>query len=263
MSSLYTENFEKWKILASIDYFAQFVKAWIPFKAWYKNYYPTLSTDRETINEIKAHPNSFRNRLVSLLNNRDNDGVAFKSRVAELHLELERKHIFNKGDRITFENIVIESNPRRQNNFFRKTLIYKVERNIPGKPQQEVQIDIVSSNGNVKFSYTQSLGFDIDDLISHYNFVRLSQTQQNNLKACYEEINPSKPINLLSQDPNNFIKMGNLHFIDSPDQLCKGIIEILYKLRNVLFHGEIIPDGDTNKVYEPAYQILYTLIQAL
>jgi len=57
MPSLYTENSEKWKSLASIDYFTQFVKAWIPFNAWYKNYYPNLRTDREAINEIKAHPN--------------------------------------------------------------------------------------------------------------------------------------------------------------------------------------------------------------
>lgn len=53
MSSLYTENSEKWKSLASIDYFTQFVKAWIPFNAWYKNYYPTIKTDREAINEIQ------------------------------------------------------------------------------------------------------------------------------------------------------------------------------------------------------------------
>ena len=57
--------------------------------------------------------------------------------------------------------------------------------------------------------------------------------------------------------------MGNINFINDSDKLCKGLIEILYKLRNVLFHGEIIPDSDTNKVYEPAYHILYMLIQAL
>lgn len=57
--------------------------------------------------------------------------------------------------------------------------------------------------------------------------------------------------------------MGNLHFIDNSDLFCKGIVEILYKLRNVFFHGEIISDGDTKKVYESAYQIFYTLIQAL
>ena len=263
MRSLYTENSEKWKSLASIDYFAQFIRAWIPFNAWYKNYYPQLKADRAAVDEIKTHPNNFRNKLVSLLNNRSNDGVAFKSRIAELYLELERKHIFNKGERITFESIVVESNPKKQNNFSRQTLTYKAERNIPGRSQQEVQIDVICRNGSIRFSYAQSLGFDVGDLISHRDFIRLSQTQQNHLKACYEEINPSKPISLLSNDLNNCIQMGNIHFINNSDQLCKGVIEILYKLRNVLFHGEIIPDSDTNKVYEPAYQILYTLIQAL
>lgn len=263
MPSLYTENSEKWKSIASIDYFTQFVKAWIPFNAWYKNYYPNCKTDREAINEIKAHPNNFRNKLVSLLNNQGNEGVSFKSRIAELHLELERKHIFNKGERISFEKIVIENNPKKQNDFSRQTLTYKVERNIAGRPQQEIQIDLVCRKSSIKFSYTQVNGFNIDDLISHRDFIILTQTQQKNLKACYEEINPSKPINLLSHDPNNCIQMGNINLINDSDKLCKGLIEILYKLRNVLFHGEIIPDSDTNKVYEPAYQILYMLIQAL
>ena len=84
MPSLYTENSEKWKSLASIDYFTQFIKAWIPFNAWYKNYYPELGTDRKAINEIKTHPNKFRNRLISLLKDQGNEGIAFKSRIAEL-----------------------------------------------------------------------------------------------------------------------------------------------------------------------------------
>jgi hypothetical protein len=263
MPSLYTENSEKWKSLASIDYFTQFVKAWIPFNAWYKNYYPDLKTDREAISEIKDSRNKFRNRLVSLLSNQDNDSFAFKSRIVELHLELERNHIFNKGQRITFEKVVVTNNSKKQNHFSRQSLTYKVERNIPGRSKQEIQIDIVSKNGSAKFSYVQIDGFDLEDLMSHQDFIKLTDTQRNNLKACYEEINPSKPISLLSHDISNCIQMGNLHFINDTDNLCKGIIEILYKLRNVLFHGEIIPDNNTNMVYEPAYQILHTLIQAL
>lgn len=263
MSTLYTENSEKWKSLASVDYFTQFVKAWIPFNAWYKNYYPLLKTDRLAIDEIKASNNKFRNQLVSLLNNQDNEGASFKSRIAELYLVLERKHIFNKGDRITFEKIAIQTNPKKQNYFERNRLTFKVEREISGR-QKEVDIYIVCQKGSNKFAYTQINGFDLDELISHQDFIKLPQTQQNNLKACYEEINPSKPISLLTDKINDCILMeNNIQFINDPDKLCKGIIEILYKLRNVLFHGEIIPDSDTNKVYEPAYQILYTLIQAL
>lgn len=122
---------------------------------------------------------------------------------------------------------------------------------------------VIGKNGVTKFKYTQVNGFDLNDLIAYPDFRHLSQTQQNNLKACYEEINPSKPINLLSNDSNNCVQMGNLHFINNTEQLCKGMIEILYKLRNALFHGEIIPDNYTNKVYEPAYQILHALIQVL
>ncbi|MGL5871178.1 MAG: hypothetical protein ACRC2R_02215 [Xenococcaceae cyanobacterium] len=263
MTSLYTENSEKWKSLASIDYFTQFIKAWIPFNAWYKNYYPNLKTDREAIDEIKSHPNNFRNKLISLLNDRSNDGIFFRASISELYLELERKHIFNKNKRITFEEIVIEKNTIRQNSFEKNTLTYKVEREIKNRPSKEIDIYIVKSDGNNKFYHIQSHGFDLIELTSNCNFLRLSQPQQSNLKACYEEINPSKSINLLSNEPENCIKMGSIYFINDTNKLCKGIIEILYSLRNVLFHGEIIPDNDTNKVYEPAYHILYTLIQAL
>ena len=262
MASLYTENSEKWKSIASVDYFTQFIKAWIPFNAWYKNYYPELKTDRKAIDEIKANSNTFRNKLFSLLNDQGNDGSAFKSSISELCLELERKHIFNKGERITFDKIVIQSNSQKNYSFSRQTLTYKVERKIAGKPK-EVEIYVICKNGTKKFSYTQVNGFDIDDLTSNQDFRRLTESQQKNLKACYEEINPLKPINLLTSDSNHCIKMGNIHLINDPDKLCKGIIEILYKLRNVLFHGEIVPDNDTNKVYEPAYHILYKLIQAL
>jgi hypothetical protein len=261
-TSLYTENSEKWKNLASIDYFTHFIKAWIPFNAWYKNFYPNLTTDRQAIDEIKSTSNKFRNKLVSLLINRDNDSVAFKSRIAELHLQLERKYIENRNERITFEKIKIEENLILSYDFLRSNLKYEAVRGIPHRRGQ-IDIFIYNRNSTIKFSYTQTDGFDLDNLINNSDFQLLSPNQQNNLKACYEEINPSKTINLLSNDINNCIQMGNLHFINDRDKLCKGIIEIIYKLRNVLFHGEIIPDSDTNKVYEPAYQILYTLIQAL
>lgn len=263
MASLYTENSEKWKTLASIDYFTHFVKAWIPFNAWYKNYYPQLKTDREAINEIKLHPNKFRNRFVSLLDGSSNESIFFKNRISELHLELERKHIYSKAIRINFESIVIEQNPQKQYFFSKRNLTYKVEREISGRAKKEVDVFIIQQNGNHKFNYTQVNGFNIHDLTSHGDYLKLSKTQRENICICYEQINTSKPINLLTHDYHDCINMGNIHFINDKETLCKGIIDILYKLRNVLFHGQIIPDRDTNKVYEPAYHILYTLIQAL
>ena len=251
MPTLYTENSEKWRSLASIDYFTQFVKAWIPFNAWYKNYYPECQTDKRALDEIKSTRNRFRNKLTSLLRSPSIDGAAFRLHVAELHLRLEDKPIFNRGEQINFIRISIERNPETNSNFERNRCRYTAVRGIPHR-SGEVDVNIYKQNGSVGFSYTQTNGFDVTDLLNNQDFKKLSQ-----------RINPSKPVCLISYEQGNGIEMGSVYFINDVEVLSKGIIEILYKLRNVLFHGEVIPDGEANKVYEPAYHILYTLIQSL
>jgi hypothetical protein len=262
MTNLYTENSEKWKKLSSIDYFTQFVKAWISFNAWYKNYYPECNTDRQAIDHLKAKRNKIRDKLISLINDQNNDGVIFKARISDLHSRLEQKYLYNRNERITFTQITVESNPRLQNTFTRNRCTYKAVRGISNR-SGEIDISIDNQSGNSTFSYTQRNGFNINDLTSNSDFLRLSKSQQKNLKACYEEINPSRPVNLVNADPQSCIQMGSIHFVNDAELLAKGVIEVLYKLRNILFHGEIVPDDDTNKVYEPAYQILHTLIQSL
>lgn len=263
MPSLYTENSEKWKALADIDYFTQFVKAWIPFNAWYRNYYPSLRTDRDAINEIKTNPNSFRDRLLSLLADQGNDGVVFRSHIAQLHHELGRKYIYNSGERISFENIVVEINTKTSETHSERGCRYRVERGIASRPAKEIEAEVINGVGRTIFIHVQPNGFNLVEIETHTQFLRLTPNQQINLKRCYEEINPKKSVNLLSRDPDDCIEMDNYRFITDRELICKATIEILYKLRNGLFHGEIVPDKDTNKVYEPAYHILYMLIQAL
>lgn len=264
MPTLYTENSEKWKSLADIDYFTQFVKAWIPFNAWYKNYYPQLDSDRKAIDEIKSTSNKVRDRLISLLNGSDTDSLAFKSNIAKLHNELERKFVYNKyNEKIGFNSIVVEKNPNKVYQFTRSRITYKVERGPGGRKETEFEVMITASNGSTIFSYTQTNGYDLNDLKSNSSFSGLSSTQQASLESCYKEVNPRYPINLLTNDDVNSIKVGSIKFTNDTDKLCKGIFEILYYLRNALFHGMIVPDKDTNRVYEPAYSILNALIQVL
>lgn len=265
MCSLYTENADKWRHLASIDYLTNFIKAWIAFNAWYKNAYPNLNTDKQIIDEIKNNPNTFRDKIISLLRNNGEDGIIFRTKIYELHRRLENKYIYNKSKQITFKKIVIEENPTKQNSFVYFQLTYKVERNIPSRNKKEIDISITKSDGTKKFSYTQTNGFDISDLISHSHFSTLSSNQQTQLKVCYEKINPFMPVNLLLNDleSDDYIEMGSIKFISDTEKIAKALIEILYKLRNSLFHGEIVPNQETNQVYEPAYDILYTIIQYL
>ncbi|MBX2997844.1 MAG: hypothetical protein KF893_04990 [Caldilineaceae bacterium] len=265
MPTLYTANSEKWKLLADVDYFTQFVMAWIPFNAWYRNYYPSITRDREAINEIKSNPNSFRDRLHSLITGNGNECEMFRSFVSQLHYELGRKYIYNNGDRVSFESIVVEINPKTIESISRNGCTYEAKRNIPSRPGNEVVVSVTNRTSAVVFSYTQTSGYNLTEIESQVSFRRLSAPQQTNLRQCYTAINPRNPISLISRDltEDNSIRMGTYHFINNPDLLCKGLIEVLYLLRNGLFHGEIVPDRDTNAVYEPAYRILHMLIQAL
>ena len=49
-----TENITRWIEQSEIDYFTHFIKAWIPFNAWYNLRYSNLGSDREKINSIKT-----------------------------------------------------------------------------------------------------------------------------------------------------------------------------------------------------------------
>ncbi len=56
--------------------------------------------------------------------------------------------------------------------------------------------------------------------------------------------------------PFNMIAVGPYFFCHNPGFIFSGLLEVLYALRCLLFHGEIVPTSDHNKVYEPAYFIL-------
>ena len=125
---------------------------------------------------------------------------------------------------------------------------------------KKINSKILNKKGE-KLSIEQSNGFNLKELENFAQYKKLNnEEQKNNLKECYKAINPKKPISLLSREKNKSIEIGGYNFIDDIDKICKAIIEVLYLLRNSLFHGEIIPGRETNNVYEPAYNILYGLV---
>ncbi|MCD4681481.1 MAG: hypothetical protein K8S00_13945 [Bacteroidales bacterium] len=256
----YTENAEKWRVLSDIDYFTQFVKAWIAFNAWYKNNFPTLKSDKEAIRAIKTGDNRFKDKLERLLNGDDNDSKLIKNEISNLHYQLERHQVKNKEHRISFEKIIIEENPKTHETFQRNTLTYEVKRN--RNNHKLIELKITDRNGNNKLLLKQNNGYDLAELENDDQYQSLSPIQKKNLKYCYEEINPHKSISLLTHEVD-YIQIGSYQFIDDIDKICKGVITALYLLRNSLFHGQIIPDKETNKVYEPAYHILHKLVEEL
>jgi hypothetical protein len=71
------------------------------------------------------------------------------------------------------------------------------------------------------------------------------------------------PENLSSTDDNDCIKIGNYKFCSDKDKIFKAIIENIYALRCLLFHGDIEPTDDTNKLFESAYFVLKYILEAI
>ncbi len=278
--SLYTENEERWKQLSDIDWFTNFVKAWIAFNAWYRNHYPNLRTDREILEEIKR-TSSIKNKFNSFLNGNGEKHTYFRDQLGFLHYKLQNKEIKHKEIRLSFEEYVnIDKRSKNLNPpYERFNIIYDISRNSINTEEHYVKFD--------KISIKRKAGDDILNLINieiHYEnmnvypdtvkdfiqkderFSVLSNPQKETvINIITTELNPFKIINFLQVsnediENRNFYEVGNFKFIKKPDLIFSAVIDILHSLRNVLFHGEIIPDKETNEVYEPAYKILKMLI---
>lgn len=263
MPSTYTEHADKWKSLADIDYFTQFVKAWIPFNAWYRTYFPTLKTDREAINEIKINTNSARSRFLGLLNGSSDESHQFRQHIAHLHYCLSNAVIENNSQRIYFESFVVELD--RSCLVQRDTyngINYFIELTLSNNEVSRVFTTVINSTRSTLLNYSHNR-YDIQHLRADRSFGRLSNVQKSFLEQKFNLANPKKPINLLTNDTLNCINIGQYNFINDPNTIFKCVIEIIYNLRNVLFHGQIVPNRDTNIVYEPAYKVLKFIVDGL
>lgn len=261
MTNYYVENTEAWKALAKIDYFTYFVKAWIPFNAWYRNSYPTLDSDSEIMRQVKTHHNTFKNRIVSLLTNADSDSMIFKENLSRLHYQLERNHIYNRGTRIGFGHMIVEDNPVTTETRQYRGFCYEVEIDINNR--RRVTTTVIDIRTVTRLSIAQNNGYDWNEVADDTQYKRLPPECQRILKACYDEVNPRKAVSILATDPDDAIKAGAYNFVNDPELIAKALITVLYNLRNSLFHGQLVPDRSTQLVYEPAYHLLRMLVLAL
>ncbi len=265
MANLFAGHKDEWKALAAVDYFGMFVKAYIPFNAWMNVSYPTLNTDREKINEIKKNSNTFRDGICSLLNASNQQGNAFRGLLGELHDLLESCYINNQDRRITFTDVVLGKNNNNIATNSWRGIGFRVQYGNGSTHQTESLIK--NKAGNAIFHLSQN-DYDIEGLKSNINFTNdVNANYQSLLLDCYKKVCPYIHENLTTgydtDDPSSFIVCGSYKFINRPEDIAKGLIEILYNLRNSLFHGELIPNEAANKVYGAAYRILFELIQPL
>lgn len=259
-----TENTRRFIENASIDYYTYFIKAWIPFNSWYKQKWTDIYSDRAAINKIKDSSNEARSTIVNFIEGDGDNAKTFQSYLSTLHYQLLENTIENKGNRITFQNVVVGKNRTKIIDESYNRLKYYLERKDNQFGVKELIIKIFSSNNIMKYNPIIQKKYDKEELTEDREFQKMSTSQQNQVLRYYDELIPNISLNLIeSSSSNKVIKIGSFNFIDNTEKITQGLIEIIYSLRCVLFHGELNPNEANNEVYKNVYNILYMILLKL
>ena len=247
----YTGNEQQWKRLIEVDWLGQYVKAWVAFNAWYRNNF-ILKHDGKIIEAIKNDEGDICSKIENFLLGVSSDQKSFQLDVANLHRSLSNTIIKSNNKRISFE--AIEDYKHAKNvEEIRRNITYEIEAN---PEQKERTITVKNSRGDVIFSKTIRRREETDNPDAEW-FESLSDSQKQTLGAFLKESTPIH--NLLTSSSAN-LDVGGFKFVDNINLIARAIITTLYHLRNSLFHGEITPDSEAHKVYQPAYLILKSII---
>jgi hypothetical protein len=59
---------------------------------------------------------------------------------------------------------------------------------------------------------------------------------------------------------SDLLQYGDTAFINDPTKVFSALIDVIYSLRNALFHGAITPNDTHNEICEPAYHIVMRIV---
>jgi len=255
-------HIDNWINRAEPDFLTMFIKAWIPLNAWYYTEFTTKS-DTVAIEKLCGTKNKIRNRIESLLINDDSASKLFKSNLAKLHSYLENRTVNNYGEKVSFKNIKLSDRfPSPVTDADKSKNIYKA---IPHKTNG-FRVVIITSQNKTLMDKTFN-PYDVNNFLLDNQYIALPNKKiKEKIKKCFEEINPNNPIDITtnSKIKSEFILLDNsIKFKNDTELIAQSIIQILYTLRCLLFHGELDPTEINQPLYEYGYNILKELIKEL
>lgn len=263
-----TGNVQEWIKLIEVDWLGQYAKVWIAFNAWYREVFQSDGgrriQDWKIIEKIKNDEQEICSTIESLLTEETPESSAFRANIGELHDSLAQTNIISGGRRISFEAIEDYQHAHDITETVNQ-ITYKIEIDIPRRDPPRRIVVVMDSSDKEIFNQTiirEAENINLDET-SFKSFLAqtkhsLSNSQQDTLRAFIQESSPIH--NLLLADPNDNIKIGDFLLVNNKNLIARALIEILYQLRNSLFHGQIIPTSEVQKAYEPAYLILKRIL---
>ncbi len=260
-----------WKEKAELDYIGPFIKAWAAFNAWYRHETQTRS-DRLGLNYVRDRANPVRATIVPLLRHVQNDengrripdaedAQEFKLLISELHSRLEayRIEVFedDRLNHISFRSVCLNRGVNLPQTRTYNRHVYTVT-----KANRQWSAEVRREGGNVRFMFAHD-NYDLDGLMVQHDYVNsLSPVQQDQLRNLYQQCNP-RPLSDLTAGTHRPIQAGDIAFHCEDTELFCGLIEIIYSMRNALLHGELQPEEQAFRAYEPAYRIVMKFLDSI
>lgn len=240
-------KFRIYKEMIDIDYYVYFSKAYFAYNAYLKAKYPQLS-DLDKNKKMKEDI-VVRNKFKDLIKNAKH----FKDDIISLRDIVGQSAITNNGEIINFDSVKIGEH---------QVII------LFNEPYNGVQY-FIKAIDTQKFTFKvgtkQSNPFLFENLETELTSSRISATQQNKVRSIIALHVQSYTINLSVEIEKltNLDSLNPSEVQELSDKLFKGFVEIIYKLRNALFHSEVEPNSDVMIVYKFAYFILRKILKEI
>jgi len=268
MPNTFVENKDRWLQIAlgDFDYSMLFIKSYVSLNAWYCNNFPDLgNSDRKIMSILKTEENIFKTRIISLIEGNDEESVIFRKNIENLYKYLEKSRVPSNLNKISFKEIYFRENPEKILSKIFNNYTYKIEILQKSQAQKNsIKITIVKTiTCSSIYSYNHSR-YDKTHFERDSDYTKLQPKAKQIIQSLFEEVNPKKKESLiLESKKNSNPKFKETFFIKDNNLIAQSIIEIIYKLRCILFHGEIVPTQENLMIYEPSYYILKSIIKTL
>lgn len=266
------DNLKQWRDSARIDWFSQFIKAWIPFNAWMTDTFGD-SSDRELLDHVKKGANVVYNRIVPMVTwsqaqasgiegdwqDPSKDAEEFRTRIEQLHRLLQSCVVDGRKGRVSFETVDIGYNARADEQVTKWTRTLRVRRHFPEKGK--VIVEMSATKTMPAFTHVQPV-HDRRALEDEPCFQALKAEYRTMFLAMHDAVAPRKVISVLApHNAQDVLQFGDTKFIEDPEKVFSAVVDITYNLRNALFHGSITPNEQHNEIYEPAYHIVMRFVR--
>lgn len=260
-------HLDNWLKRVDVDFYNMFILSWIPFNAWYvHNFYDESlrrTSDRTLIDYIKLNDNAYKSKIINLMNLNSDEASYFKSNIYELYKELENNSLPNDENRISFKQINLTKNTTTSLSitYNRKIYLFEYDENLP-RTSKRFKCTIMKNNpSNTTESIFELYSCKRSELEQHHEYLSRNHNVQIKLIEGFESINPKKPVNIVSNAGINI--KSDLFFVNNLELISQVIIELIYQLRNKIFHGEVNPNIVFQKSYELAFKIHSQLVKSL